>query len=160
MAFAGPSPLLRVSGSTGALRSLASRREALWQDRLTVLRIVVAVMLGAVIFSARKGLGTVVVGATNHLLASYKRLFAFGGVSVRQQQPVRQGIAPWDTGWNNTVGLCAIMAEEHAEDVREWLQYYRRAHLLPAHTGTLACSVRQAGSMLDGQAVTGTCTLR
>ena len=108
------------------------------------------------IFSARKGLGTVVIGATNHLLASSKRLFAFGGVSVRQQQPVRQGVAPWDTGWNNTVGLCAIMAEEHAEDVREWLQYYRRAHLLPAHTGTLACSIRLAGSMWKGQAVTGT----
>ena len=140
MAFAGPSSLLtKRTRSAGALRALISRGEALCQTRLTVFHLVVAIVLSVLIYSARTGLGAAVAGVKGRLRSSSQPLLAFGGVtSLRQQRPVRQGPAPWDTGWNNTVGLCAIMAAEHVEDVREWLQYYRRAQLLPACTGMLA----------------------
>ena len=142
MASAGPNSLLADrTRSAGALRALISRGEALCQTRLTVFHLVVAVVLTTVIYSARYGLGVAVAGVKGRLQSSSKPLLAFGKVAnLRQQRPVRQGPAPWDTGWNNTVGLCAIMAAEHVEDVREWLQYYRRAQLPPACTGTLACS--------------------
>ena len=33
--------------------------------------------------------------------------------------------APDGARWRNSVALCAVMRDENATDVREWLQYYQ-----------------------------------
>lgn len=33
--------------------------------------------------------------------------------------------APWETAWVNSIAFCMIIKNEHAEDVREFLQYHR-----------------------------------
>ena len=47
-----------------------------------------------------------------------------GHVGAKQERT-----APWEPAWGNSVAICAVMKQENVTDVREWLQYYRRAPL-------------------------------
>ena len=43
---------------------------------------------------------------------------------------------PFTTAWDNSIAICAIMRNEHTDDVREWLQYHRCG---VAHQSSTAC---------------------
>jgi Glycosyltransferase family 92 len=55
-------------------------------------------------------------------------------------------VSPFETGWKNTVAICAIMRKEHTDDVREWLQYHRCAPALKG-IALFSCSVRLTAAL-------------
>ena len=67
----------------------------------------------------RQMLDGVVQTQTSRVTAPAGTLLDLSGV------PLRSVLAPWHMSWNNTIALCAIIRDEHMEDVTEWLQYYR-----------------------------------
>lgn len=38
---------------------------------------------------------------------------------------LERAVRPWDSEWTNTVAVCAIMKDEHPEDIRQWLRYHQ-----------------------------------
>ena len=57
-------------------------------------------------------------GAAN--IARWEEAHADGGLP---RKPQSQG--PDSIAWSNTVGVCSMIQDENATDVREWVHYYR-----------------------------------
>ena len=57
-------------------------------------------------------------GAAN--IARWEAQHADGGLP---RKPNSQG--PDSTAWSNTIGVCSMIQDENATDVREWVLYYR-----------------------------------
>ena len=101
-------------------------------------------------------------GAKN--IERWEHAHADGGIP---RKPESQG--PDSTAWSNTVGICSMIQDENATDVREWVLYYRCESAWPVistrcslirttptptteHSVTL-CSRRAAVPLVDHQPV-------
>ena len=57
--------------------------------------------------------------------------------------------SPWSHAWPNTVAVCALMKEEHPDDVMEWIEYHRYVVLRLKQTHCLPALLEQLSSCTD-----------